>query len=523
MKPSNINDEQCRYFIYVRKSTTGEETQARSIGDQLAEIRELVAKQHLEVVGSFEESQSAKTKGRRHFNDMLARIEAGEADGIIAWHPDRLARNAFDGGQIIDLIDEGKIRDLKFCNFWFEPTAQGKLMLNLAFGQSKYYSDNLSVNIRRGQRQKTLEGVWAWRAPIGYLNDPLSRKIVPDPVRAPLIKKMFELYATGRYTFETLRDVVSAAGLSGDAKNTLSVSRHQDTLKNPFYYGMFILRGELHQGIHEPLVTKDLFDKVQQAMLRRSKPSPIRLKSYVYRGLLRCATCGCTITMETQKGHNYLRCTKRVIRDCPQPYAREEVVTEQIAQALTSVSLPDHWADWMIKQLNHDRTSGDTERAEGNRKLTTAVCKLDVKLDRLTAGYLDAGAFTAAEFCARKADLLGQKRKLLDDLAAMETEDVKRFEPVIRFVNGSKQRKYIAEARKLGELRATLEETGSNLPLDAKKLKWEPRGAWQLVVDQGRFAQPGTRAPDSGALVVGESNLITTECTEQESNLQPSG
>jgi DNA invertase Pin-like site-specific DNA recombinase len=107
------------------------------------------------------------TKGRPFFNEMLDRIEAGEANGIVAWHPDRLARNAFDGGRVIDLIDEGKIRDLKFCNFWFESTAQGKLMLNLAFGQSKYYSDSLSVNIRRGQRQKLNEGIWSWKAPVG--------------------------------------------------------------------------------------------------------------------------------------------------------------------------------------------------------------------------------------------------------------------------------------------------------------------------------------------------------------------
>src|ERR1700733_13347455 len=109
-----------KFFIYVRKSTGSEERQARSIGDQLAEIRELVRRDGLDVVGSFEESQSAMTKGRPLFNEMLERIESGEANGIIAWHPDRLARNAFDGGRIIDLLDEKKLRDLKFCTFWFE-------------------------------------------------------------------------------------------------------------------------------------------------------------------------------------------------------------------------------------------------------------------------------------------------------------------------------------------------------------------------------------------------------------------
>ena len=106
-------DTNHKYFIYVRKSTDTEERQARSIGDQLAEIRELVHRQGLDVIGSFEESQSAMTKGRPLFNEMLERVEAGEADGIIAWHPDRLARNAFDGGRIIDLIDDHKLHDVK--------------------------------------------------------------------------------------------------------------------------------------------------------------------------------------------------------------------------------------------------------------------------------------------------------------------------------------------------------------------------------------------------------------------------
>ncbi len=349
-----MNNDNGQYFIYVRKSTGGEERQARSIDDQLAEIRELVAKENLQVVGSYEESQSAMSKGRPHFNEMLTRIEAGEADGIIAWHPDRLARNAFDGGHVIDLIDQGKIRDLKFCTFWFEPTAQGKLMLNLAFGQSKYYSDSLSVNIRRGQRQKTLEGVWAWKAPVGYLNEPRLRTVVPDPVMAPLVKQAFETYATGKYTLVELRKQMNDAGLRGLRNNIICLSRYQYFLKNPFYYGVFKLNDEMHQGSHEPLITKALFDTVQEVMLRRSKPNTVRLKSYVYRGLFRCAGCGCTITCETQKGHNYLRCTKRVVLHCPQLYTREELVTEQIVRFLLAASLPDHWADWMVQELTQD-------------------------------------------------------------------------------------------------------------------------------------------------------------------------
>jgi site-specific DNA recombinase len=489
-----------RYFIYVRKSTDREERQARSIGDQLAEIRQLVKEEKLDVVGSFEESQSAMTKGRPQFNEMLRRIEAGEADGIIAWHPDRLARNAFDGGRVIDLLDERKIRDLKFCSFWFESTAQGKLMLNLAFGQSKYYSDSLSVNIRRGQRQKLSEGVWAWKAPVGYVNEPKLRTIVIDPVMAPLVKMCFELYASGQYTLDRLRDTMHAKGLRGHRANLMSLSRFQYLLKNPFYYGVLNLNGELHQGSHQPLVTKDLFDSVQAMMQRRSKPTPIRLKSYVYRGLFCCGECGCTITMETQKGHNYLRCTKRVTKNCSQPYLREEKVTEQIAAALKSVSLPDEAADALLQRIEAERDQSDKPRRAAKESADQEIKKIDSKLDRLTAAYLDAGAFSAEDFRRRKAELLGAKRKLLDKVAALDEESNLRFEPVIRFVNGSKQMKYVAERAESNELRAKLEKVGSNLTIRDRTLTWTPRGAWELLVNAERFAQRNT-APLSGAAV----------------------
>ena len=128
---------------------------------------------------------------------MIRRIENGEAEGVIAWHPDRLARNPIDGGRIIYLVDAGKVRSLKFPTFWFESTPQGKFMLNIAFGQSKYFIDNLSENVKRGLRQKLRRGEWTGWAPVGYLNNLKTHTVIPDETKAPLVKAAFELYATG--------------------------------------------------------------------------------------------------------------------------------------------------------------------------------------------------------------------------------------------------------------------------------------------------------------------------------------
>ena len=124
-----------KYFIYARKSTEDEERQIMSIEAQIAELHEYAKRENLEIVEEFIESKSAKTPGREIFNAMIEKIKNSKTPiGILAWHPDRLARNSVDGGQIIYLIDIGKIVSLRFPTFWFEPIPQGLFMLQVAFG-----------------------------------------------------------------------------------------------------------------------------------------------------------------------------------------------------------------------------------------------------------------------------------------------------------------------------------------------------------------------------------------------------
>src|SRR3989339_958017 len=244
-----------KYFIYTRKSSESEDRQILSIEAQLRELKDLAEKEQLEIAASFEEAKTAKEPGRTGFAEMVARIEKGEAQGSLAWHPDRLARNSVDGGRIIYLLDTGALKNLKFPTFWFESTPQGKFMLNIAFGQSKYYVDNLSENVKRGIRQKLNRGEWPALAPVGYNNNLKTKQIEEDPMRAPLVKKACELYATGRYALRALSNVLKELGLRSHKGNVLSVSSIQRLLQNPAYYGMIHRLGELYDGAHEPIIT----------------------------------------------------------------------------------------------------------------------------------------------------------------------------------------------------------------------------------------------------------------------------
>src|SRR4030042_737655 len=191
----NINLQTKKIFLYARKSTDEPKRQVLSIEAQMFELREFAKKEGLNIVREFMESKTAKEPGREIFNDMVASIEKNEAEGILAWHPDRLARNSVDGGKVIYLLDTGKIAELKFPTFWFDPTPQGKFMLSIAFGQSKYYVDNLSENIKRGIRQKLRNGIWPAWAPLGYKNDKVNKRILVDKEKAIFVKKTFETYA----------------------------------------------------------------------------------------------------------------------------------------------------------------------------------------------------------------------------------------------------------------------------------------------------------------------------------------
>ena len=297
---NNIDLTSQLFFLYARKSTDVEDMQVQSIESQLTELREYAARENISIVEELVEKQSAKIPGRPIFNRMIDRIENGEASGIVSWHPDRLARNSVDGGRLIYLVDTGKIKFLKFPQFWFESTPQGKFMLTIAFGQSKYFVDSLSENTKRGLRQKVRRGEFPSKAPPGYLNDSRTKTIVIDKRIAPIVQEMYNKFATGRYTIWDMAVFLSQHGMTTRG-GKIWRDKASWILSNPFYYGHFRYAGEIHEGTHEQLVPKKLFDQVQEVWRRRShswhEERPVKL----YTGLFRCEECGMMITAELKK------------------------------------------------------------------------------------------------------------------------------------------------------------------------------------------------------------------------------
>lgn len=221
----------------------------------------------MEIVEFLTEAQTAKVLDGKYF---ISLVEKGVAQGVIAWHPDRLAWNSIDGGKIIYLLDEGKLQSLKFPTFWFENTPQGRFMLNIAFGQAKYYVDNLSENVKRGLHFKARRGEWPGFAPFGYVNDRNTRSLKVVPEQAKLVKIIFEKFSKSEFTsMREIRNYLLRHGVKRKDGRPFHYNQIRDMLTRNLYYGVFTYAGETCEGKHEPIISKRLFDQVQEVMAKK--------------------------------------------------------------------------------------------------------------------------------------------------------------------------------------------------------------------------------------------------------------
>ncbi len=414
--------------------------------------------------------------------------------GILAWHPDRLARNAVDAGKIIHLLDTGKLETLKFPTFWFEKTPQGLFMLSIAFGQSKYYIDNLSENIKRGLRQKLRNGVYPGFAPIGYTNKLRNHTILKDPENWQLVAKLFEEYATGKYTLEQIQKLALSLGLmSRRSKKTFSLSRIQRMLKNPFYYGLFEFKNEIYEGNHEPIISKQLFEKVQRVLLDRGKPRKEKSnRGFGFLAIFKCGECGRAITAEqhTKKSglvFRHYRCTKKDV-DCKQKYVSEKDLHLQIDQIFQKVALPPEWLELILKKLNEEEKEISQNSRSFAQNVEKEIAEIENKVSRLIDMQLE-NTITLDEYKEKKEKLLNQKADLKQKLSDFGRKGNYWLEPMRNFILSAHQANLLIHSENLEEKRSFLQKIGSNWTLQNKIVSFQALNEWKIALSKMRFSE----------------------------------
>lgn len=352
---ATVAKDALKYCLYARKSSEDDERQALSIESQVKEMSRQAEGEGLIITEIRRESHSAKASGTRPiFSQLIQDIRNGLFQGILTWAPDRLSRNAGDLGSIVDLMDNGYLKEIKAHGQTLSNSPNDKFLLMILCSQAKLENDNRRLNVMRGLKTKCEMGFRPNQAPLGYLNDPYSGKgqktIFLDTERAPLVKEVFEKVAyedfSGRDIYKWLKDSVD---FKTRGNRPMTVSSVYVMLNNPFYCGMFEYprgSGKWYKGAHDPIISKQLFQTVQEKLTIHPKTKPgTKEFDFTKLKILRCGTCGSGITAQEKHRkckagihkHIYYNCTK--FRDicCVEPYIPEEKLIEEFIMVLRHV------------------------------------------------------------------------------------------------------------------------------------------------------------------------------------------
>lgn len=396
-----------RFFAYIRVSTAKQGEHGVSLAEQRDAITRFAARSELKIVSWFEERQTAAKRGRPVFNRMLKFLKSGRADGVVIHKIDRSARNLKDWADLGELIDSGV--EVHFANESLDLQSRGgRLSADIQAVVAADYIRNLREETRKGFYGRLKQGLYPLPAPVGYLNAGKGRKEI-DPIKGPLVRRAFELYATGKTNILLLVDEMYRLGLRNRNGGKVTRNGMCRLLNNRFYMGLIEMKQsrETFAGAHQPLITKRLFDAVQDVLHGRAVRRTNR-NSFLFARLLKCRLCGYSLIGESQKGHVYYRCHTRT---CPTTGIREEAVDETLRQVLARLQFNGREQEYLAARLEETRLNWAKECRAANDSIQVALAGVRNRLGRLTDAYIDR-MIDKEIFEERKAALLAEKLDL---------------------------------------------------------------------------------------------------------------
>ena len=511
----NINPKALRYFLYARKSNESEDKQAKSIEDQVAEMQAFAERKNLKIVKVFSESKSAKTPSERPvFTDMISRLYKGEADAILTWKLNRLARNPIEGGQISWMLQERIIQHVQTHSTQHWPH-DNVLMMQFEFGMANQYSRDLSAVVKRGQRRKAERGWYpGTRLPIGYL---FNRKrqpngaeavIIQDPNQFHLIRKVWDKLLNEHLSIRQLKEYGDSLDITGYLGNPLGTSSYWRLVNNPFYCGYFTWKNEFgdsqeYKGQHVPMITEGEFERAQLILKQKRTLHKQKAYTFPFRGCLSCGECGCPITAEhklqaicTQckqkfslksRDHcpncqlpyeemedpsiiekTYYRCTKSKGK-CSQKYVESSVLTSQILELFDQIKVPPHFVEWALKQLDLLHQEELEEVQQISETLHAKEKTLTRKIERSIMLRAE-GEISAQELKQIRETTQAELRKTRVELSRLEDRANDWSVIADRYLEKAGMASEILKNDDPQKIREILTTAASNLTLKGKKL-----------------------------------------------------
>ena len=431
------------------------------------------------------------------FDAMIKELLKLRAYWLVLHKIDRGARNFGDWAKIGDLSDAGI--DVHFATETLDFRSRGgRLSADIQAVIAADYIRNLRDETMKGMRGRLKQGLCPWSAPLGYQNNGGGKVKTIDPLVAPGIKRLFELYASGQHSLRSLVVEAHRSGIRTPTGRTLSKHAIEAILSNPFYCGILKVRstGETYPGIHAPIITAALFEAVQAVKLGKAGKK-IAKHEFLYRGLFRCARCARTITPERQKGHAYYRCHTS---ECATA-VREEMINTAVRRLLSGLAFSDVDMGTIERALGQ---SIDANAVRSERQaLTVRIDQTKERLSRLTDAFIDRH-IDEATFNAKQEAAHLQLRRLEEEHGAAQHASA-QLDHATKFLELVRSLARLYESSEVAEKRIIVDLATSNRWLDRKNVVLEPSD-WLLPLKNA--ATVGTGDPTRPTLRMSKQQAV---------------
>ncbi|CCZ30525.1 cassette chromosome recombinase B [Proteobacteria bacterium CAG:495] len=469
--------------IFTRVSTREQQEDGFSLPAQIDRLTKYCQRKDLEILETFTIIESSTRGGRPEFHKMLDFIrEQKEPIALVCDKVDRLQRSFKDVPILEELRKSGKI----VLHFNVEGQVldananSSQIMAYQMFVMmAKAYTNNISDNVKRSIEQKLRDGTILGNAPVGYLNvgDEKNKDVIFDPDRAHIIKKLFEEYATGLYSLKDMTKRAKALGLRSKTKKGgyLSLSQVHNMLRNPFYYGMMLVKGELHPHIYKPLIERDLFMLCQDVMKgRKEKHAKPKKHKYILRQLIVCKCCGRMFTPETKKG-KYVYLRPNPLDDCDKyKNISEDYVLDKIKAKLKDMALDDDFKEGLLAELKKVHNDKVDYSEQTLKSLRGQHDRVQSRLDRLTMLLLDE-SITKDEHDKTKMMLMQERAEVKSRMENLAVADDRFTITMEHLIELSSRAGELFESSGTDEKRQIINFIFSNLELEGKNLVFTMR------------------------------------------------